>query len=275
MPELPEVETTCRGIRDLVVDQSIAAITIRNASLRWAVQSDLPSILQGKTIHSVTRRAKYILLNFAHGRLIIHLGMTGRLRVLDTPIEPAKHDHIDICFNSGRFIRYNDTRRFGSVHWEPTGQPHFLLTTLGVEPLDDAFNANYLHTVCQKRKTPIKTLLMNHKVVVGIGNIYASEALFLAKVHPSKPAHAITKQEAKAIVQHSRACLQSAIACGGTTLKDFQKADGKPGYFQNKLYDYGRQNQACLICQTPIEKFTQAQRATFFCAGCQGAMPAT
>lgn len=273
MPELPEVETTCRGIRDLVVGHSIAEITVRNAALRWPVQNNLQSILQGKTIQSVTRRAKYILLNFAHGKLIIHLGMTGHLSVLDTSTPPTKHDHIDMTFTSRRLVRYNDVRRFGSIHWEAVGQTHFLLKTLGVEPLDDAFNATYLHTICRQRKTPIKTLLMNHKLVVGIGNIYASEALFLAKVHPRRPAHTITKKEATAIVQYSRTCLQSAIECGGTTLKDFKKADGKPGYFQNKLYVYGRQNQSCLVCQTPIEKYTQAQRATFFCPCCQGTMP--
>ena len=269
MPELPEVETTCQGIKPMLVGNVIQRLIVRNGNLRWPVDHNLGNNIHRNTIRSVKRRAKYILINMDLGTLMIHLGMTGRLRILNQAIEPKKHDHVDIVLTNGSILRYNDTRRFGSIHWIPADSTHFLLDNLGIEPLSETFNGTFLYRACQKRNIAIKTCIMNQSIVVGIGNIYASEALFLAGVCPKRRAKTITKEEANAIAKYSKACLESAIQSGGTTLQDFRKADGNPGYFQNKLYVYGRHNKPCLVCNTTIEKCTQTQRSTFFCTQCQ------
>jgi formamidopyrimidine-DNA glycosylase len=271
MPELPEVETTCNGIRPHCVGHEIADTIVRNPNLRWPIPSDLVNRLAGQQICAITRRAKYILMKLEHGSLIIHLGMSGRLHIVPHDCPPAKHDHVDMIFRNGQALRYHDPRRFGSMHWTENPREHFLLRNLGVEPLTDDYDSDYLYTQCQRRKVAIKPLLMNHHMVVGIGNIYASEALFLAGVHPEKIASSITPTEAQRIVQYSKDRLEVAIQKGGSTLKDFLHTDGKPGYFQHHFQVYGRANEACYHCSTPIQKIVQAQRATFFCPTCQGA----
>ena len=270
MPELPEVETTCNGIRPHCVNHRITDVIVRNPHLRWPISSNFMPRATGQTIQTVTRRGKYILVTLEHGVLVIHLGMSGRLHVLPMHTPPVKHDHVDIILDNGHCLRYNDARRFGSMHWTDNPQTHFLLHKLGVEPLSKHYNSDYLYTQCQKRRIAIKPLLMNHHIVVGIGNIYASETLFLAGIHPEKVASSISQNEAQRIVQYSKNRLEVAIRQGGSTLKDFLQADGKPGYFQHHFHVYGRANEHCHHCQTPIQKIVQAQRATFFCPQCQG-----
>lgn len=271
MPELPEVETTCNGIRPHCIGHQISHVVVRNPRLRWPITADLPQRVAGETIHSIARRAKYILMELDTGTLIIHLGMSGRLHILPNDSPPVKHDHVDIALSNGYCLRYNDTRRFGSIHWTDRPTQHFLLSKLGVEPLTGAYDGHYLYTQCKKRAVAIKPLLMNHHIVVGIGNIYASEALFLAQVHPAKTAADITMAEAERIVTYSKDRLQVAISKGGSTLKDFLHTDGKPGYFQHDFHVYGRAHEPCHHCHSPIQKITQAQRATFFCPRCQPA----
>lgn len=270
MPELPEVETTCRGIAPHLEQHTISDIVIRNASLRWPIAADIKKNICNKKIIKVNRRAKYILINLTEGVLIIHLGMSGRLHVLPDSQQPIKHDHVDIVLNNNMLLRYNDARRFGSIHWTPNcPSQHFLLKNLGVEPLTSSYNAALLLKLCLGRKTNIKQLLMNHNLIVGIGNIYASETLFLASVCPQKSACNITRMEANKIVDFSKEILRIAIENGGTTLKDFLSSDGKPGYFQNHLRVYGREGLPCLVCGSKIKKIVQGQRATFFCDKCQ------
>lgn len=270
MPELPEVETTCNGIRPHCVGHRITDVIVRNPRLRWPISSDFIPTTTGQTIHAISRRGKYILVALDHGVLIIHLGMSGRLHILPTQTPPAKHDHVDIILDHSHCLRYNDVRRFGSMHWVENPHEHFLLQKLGVEPLTEDYDSHYLYTQCQKRRMAIKPLLMNHHIVVGIGNIYASETLFLAGIHPEKMASSINQEEAKRIVEYSKDRLEVAIRKGGSTLKDFLHTDGKPGYFQHHFHVYGRANESCHLCQTPIQKIVQAQRATFFCPQCQG-----
>jgi formamidopyrimidine-DNA glycosylase len=270
MPELPEVETTCRGITPYSENQIINSIDVRNFSLRWPVPQDIDHITKGQKIKKISRRAKYILIKLETGTIIMHLGMSGRLHVLTEDTKPAKHDHIDINLQNDICLRYNDARRFGSLHWtEECPTQHFLIKNLGIEPLTELYNAEFLLKNCNNRKTNIKQLLMNHNIVVGIGNIYASETLFLAKVDPRRPANSITDNEAEKIVKFSKDRLELAIENGGTTLKDFLSSDGKPGYFQNKLNVYGRTDEKCTICNNTIKKIVQGQRATFYCDNCQ------
>tara|TARA_B110000459_G_scaffold203512_1_gene260302 strand:- start:6700 stop:7515 length:816 start_codon:yes stop_codon:yes gene_type:complete len=270
MPELPEVETTCRGIEPLISNTTIVHVVVRNHSLRWPVPGDISDILADQKILRVTRRAKYILFNLTKGTLIIHLGMSGSLRILDKNIPPAKHDHVDIVLSNSQTIRFNDARRFGSIHWTTESiNQHRLLAHLGIEPLTAEFDANFLLEAIKGKKTNIKQTLMNHNIVVGIGNIYACETLFLAKISPTREASSINALEATKIVSFSKATLQQAILNGGTTLKDFKKADGTPGYFQNELMVYGRHGEKCYNCDSSIAKITQNQRSTFYCESCQ------
>ena len=270
MPELPEVETTCRGIAPIISGANITHVVVRNHSLRWPVPKDIDATLANQTIIDITRRAKYILFKLSKGTLIMHLGMSGRLHILDHDVPHTKHDHVDIVLSNGKTIRFNDARRFGSIHWTTAdANKHKLLAHLGIEPLDEEFNATFLLDAAKGKKTNIKQFLMNHHIVVGIGNIYACETLFLAKVSPTRPACSITALEAAKIVSFSKATLEQAILSGGTTLKDFKKADGKPGYFQNKLMVYGRHREQCPGCDGTIAKITQNQRSTFYCENCQ------
>jgi formamidopyrimidine-DNA glycosylase len=271
MPELPEVETTLRGITPHIVGLKVTAITVRQHKLRWPIPvKQLHAQLIGQKIKRLYRRAKYLLLECDSGTLIIHLGMSGRLRILkDTP--PAqKHDHVDIVFNNKIILRYTDPRRFGAVLWV-TGNPeqHILLKNLGIEPLDKSFTGAYLQQKLKNKNIAIKTAIMNHHIVVGVGNIYAAEALFLAGIHPVTPAKSLTSLQLKKLVKAIKDILRQAIKQGGTTLKDFTQSDGKPGYFVNKLNVYGRSGLPCVKCDEKLIPLKIGQRSTVYCEHCQ------
>lgn len=273
MPELPEVETTRRGIIAQTEGSQVKQIQIRHHQLRWPVPKELEQHLPNQVILSVTRRAKYLLLATQKGTLIIHLGMSGNLRLLPAQTPAQKHDHIDLIFTHGWLLRYHDPRRFGAWLW--TDQPiehHPLIKPLAPEPLSDAFNLDWLAPKLKNRRSPIKTLIMNNHLVVGVGNIYANEALFLAGIHPKTLGNQLTEKQLAQLIQQIKQVLSRAIEQGGTTLKDFLTPDGKPGYFEQALAVYGREGAPCLVCQTPIEKIVIGQRATFFCPNCQKAV---
>lgn len=270
MPELPEVETTKAGISPAIVGQTITNVILRAPKLRWPIPATLLNDLPGQQVLTIERRAKYLLVRLANGTLIMHLGMSGRLRVLLQPQPAQKHDHVDICFENGVTLRYTDPRRFGAILW--TTKPpleHELLSRLGPEPFAAKFDGKYLHAKAHNKKTPVKVFIMDAKIVVGVGNIYASEALFAAKIDPRKPANQIDLQQYSELVKHIKRILKLSIKQGGTTLKDFFNAEGKPGYFSQKLQVYGRDKLPCLICNTPISALTIGQRNTFFCSKCQ------
>ena len=270
MPELPEVETTCRGIAPHIENNTIIKIIVRNRNLRWPIPTGLDAKLKNKKIISVTRRAKYLLVKTDVGTLIIHLGMSGSLRILPKTETVEKHDHFEIQFKDGICLRLKDPRRFGSVLWEKEDPlKHKLLINLGPEPLDKEFNAELLFEKSRKRKTTIKQFIMDAKIVVGVGNIYASESLFLACVKPTRLAGKISKQNASDLTAAIKKILRQAIKQGGTTLKDFTSSDGKPGYFQQKLKVYDKANIPCLKCKKPIKQITLGQRSTFYCSNCQ------
>ncbi len=273
MPELPEVETTCRGIQPYIENQTITQFTIRNDHLRWPVESHLTQTLHNTRIHNVTRRAKYLLFNTQKGVLILHLGMSGRLRILPCDAPPTKHDHIDITLSNQRVLRFNDPRRFGAVLWHDSQhgpiETHKLLCKLAPEPLSKEFNANYLHQKIKQKNVAIKKLIMNNQIIVGAGNIYASEALFKAKIHPLTLGKTLNPHTCEQLVRHIKRVLKESIKQGGTTLKDFLKPDGNPGYFEQKLNVYGRDGHPCPRCDTPIEKIIISQKASFFCPQCQ------
>jgi len=270
MPELPEVETTRRGIEPHVEGRIVSSVIVRQPQLRWPIPDDLSKLISGKTIICVVRRAKYLLLYFDHGAVILHLGMSGHLHVVPSDTAPEKHDHIDFVLSNRKSLRLCDPRRFGAVLWAD-GDPllHPLLAKLGPEPLSKAFNSNYLLKAMKNRNVAIKKLLMNNQVVVGVGNIYASEILFAAKIHPLSPANSIDEAEAKKLVAAVKKILRAAIKQGGTTLRDFLGPDGKPGYFRHKLQVYGRAGELCYICDSPIESMALGQRNTFYCPVCQ------
>lgn len=270
MPELPEVETTRSGIAPHIENNIIAKVIVRNRSLRWPIPNGLNKKLENQEILSVIRRAKYLLLKTKVGTLIIHLGMSGSLRILSTSEPVQKHDHFELQFKDGVCLRLRDPRRFGCVLWTKDDPlKHKLLTNLGPEPLDNEFSAELLFEKSRKRKTTIKQFIMDAKIVVGVGNIYASEALFLAGIHPKRLAGKITKQNAKDLTAAIKKILKQAIKQGGTTLKDFKSSDGKPGYFQQKLKVYDRKDEACVSCKKPIKQITLGQRSTFYCSNCQ------
>ncbi len=270
MPELPEVETSRRGIEPHILGQRVSDVIIRQNKLRWPVSASIKKMLPSQLIRKVDRRGKYLLVKTDKGTLIIHLGMSGSLRILPADSAAEKHDHFEIQFENGKALRLRDPRRFGAVLWT-TKDPlqHKLLKQLGPEPLSDLFNTDYLYTASRNRKVAIKTLVMNSHIVVGVGNIYASESLFLAGINPKRSAHRISKLRYEKLVAAIKTILQKAIEQGGTTLRDFTQEDGKPGYFQQTLAVYGRQNQPCRVCGTPIKQFTQAQRSTYYCPQCQ------
>ena len=270
MPELPEVETTCKGIAPHIENNTITKVIVRNRSLRWPIPTGLNAKLATKKITSVTRRAKYILINTDIGALIIHLGMSGSLRILSSDEEVEKHDHFELQFKDGLCLRLRDPRRFGCVLWEKNDPlTHKLLINLGPEPLEKAFNAELLFEKSRKRKTTIKQFIMDSKVVVGVGNIYASESLFLSGINPKRLAGKITKKNAQELTSAIKKILKQAIKQGGTTLKDFRSSDGKPGYFQQKLIVYDRKDEPCVKCKKPIKQLTLGQRSTFYCSNCQ------
>ncbi len=270
MPELPEVETTRRGIAPYVVGQRVARIIVRNAHLRQPVSPELASGLTGQTLQAVERRGKYLLLCSPAGSVIIHLGMSGNLRILPGATPAEKHDHVDIVLASGDCLRLRDPRRFGAVLWtQENPQHHALLRDLGPEPFSDAFDGAYLHQRSRSRSLAIKQFIMDSHIVTGVGNIYASEALFLAGIHPLRAAGRISQQRYQRLAQAIQQVLSDAIAQGGTTLRDFYNGEGKPGYFQQQLKVYGRTDQPCARCGRAIVQIKQGQRSTFFCSACQ------
>ncbi len=269
MPELPEVETTKRGIAPYLLDQVVVQVVVRNPSLRWPIPMDLPTILAGQSIQTVLRRAKYLLLGFESGTLILHLGMSGSLRIQSTEL-PQKHDHFDLVLNSGKILRLRDPRRFGAVLWY-TGNIHVhpLLVHLGVEPLTEAFNAESFYRETRGKRASIKETLMNNKIVVGVGNIYANEALFQAGVNPKITAGRISLVRYEKLVQAVKEILQKAIEAGGSSLRDFVNSNGEPGYFQQQYWVYGRSGKDCRKCNGLIKQFKQGQRSSFYCSHCQ------
>jgi formamidopyrimidine-DNA glycosylase len=269
MPELPEVETTRRGIAPHVVGRSVAAVEVREPRLRWPVAQELSEALAGQRIEGIDRRGKYLLLRTAAGTLLVHLGMSGSLRYLPEPRVPGTHDHIDVEFVGGGVLRYHDPRRFGSFHLTPAPERHPLLKDLGPEPLGDDFDADYLWQQSRGRRVAIKPHLMNSRVVVGVGNIYANEALFRAGIHPARSARRIARERFEPLVAAVRAVLREAIEVGGTTLRDYVGGDGAPGYFRNALRVYEREGEACRTCGTKIRRRVLGQRATYFCTTCQ------
>lgn len=268
MPELPEVETTRRGIVPHAEGQRIDAVIIRNRSLRWPIPSDLQTLAEQQKIQSITRRSKYLLFKLEHGMMILHLGMSGSLRIVDQRTPPKKHDHVDIVLGNAQCIRFNDPRRFGCLLWSDDDS-HALLSKLGPEPLQREFNAKYLRTKVASSKRAIKSVIMDAAVVVGVGNIYATEALYMAGIHPQAAAHSISAEKISALVRHIKAILRYAINRGGTTLRDFLQTDGKPGYFAQELQVYGRSGECCHQCQTVIEHCTISQRRSAYCPQCQ------
>lgn len=270
MPELPEVETTARGIRPHVVGKNITAVLVRNARLRWPVPVDLPQHLIGNHIEQVERRAKYLLLGTHSGTLLIHLGMSGSLRILPATTPARIHDHVDLVFADHTCLRLCDPRRFGAMLW-CGGEPHThkLLHMLGPEPLDATFDGDYLFRTTRKRKVDIKQFLMNQNIVVGVGNIYASEALFLAGINPRRAAGKATREQCARLVVEIKKVLTYAITQGGTTLRDYVGSNGDSGYFQLKLNVYGKEGEPCPSCGVAIKQIRQGQRSTFYCGRCQ------
>jgi len=269
MPELPEVETSRRGIEPYVVDQTIATVQIRERRLRWPASREVDERLPGETITSVDRRAKYLLINTTGGTAILHLGMSGSVFIIDRDTPAGVHDHVDIELESGHALRLRDPRRFGSLHWSDDALNHWLLRDLGPEPLGDEFDGAYLWSRSRGRRVAVKQFIMNANVVVGVGNIYASESLFLAGINPKRAAGRIARPRYEALVEAIREVLQESIRAGGTTLRDFYGGDGEPGYFAQELQVYGRENEPCVACKRPITAMVQGQRATYYCKNCQ------
>jgi formamidopyrimidine-DNA glycosylase len=269
MPELPEVETTRRGIAPHVVGREIAAVEVREPRLRWPVAAELPSALAAQRIDSLERRGKYLLLRTVAGTLLVHLGMSGSLRYLPQPRPPGTHDHIDLRFAGGGLLRFHDPRRFGSFHLCAEPEQHPLLKDLGPEPLGESFDADYLWRSCRGRNVAIKPHLMNGHVVVGVGNIYANEALFRAGIHPARSAGRIARARFEPLVTAVREVLDDAIAEGGTTLRDYVGGNGEPGYFRGSLRVYERAGEPCPSCGEPIRRRVLGQRATYYCSRCQ------
>ena len=270
MPELPEVETTRRGLAPHLVGQRIRTAIVRNAALRLPVPRGLAKRLAGATIHDVARRGKYLLIDCGTGTLIVHLGMSGRLWLVEAGTPPQTHDHFDLVLENGRIVRLRDPRRFGLVLWHAHGAPeHTLLASIGPEPLSPAFSGKWLYDVTRSRAAAVKLVLMDSHVVAGVGNIYASEALFRAKINPRLPARRIGRARYDVLAEKIRETLEAAIRAGGSTLRDFVGGDGRAGYFQNEHLVYGRAGEPCLTCGTAIRELRQGQRSTFYCPVCQ------
>lgn len=269
MPELPEVEVCRLGISPHIIHQQVDNVIVRNAKLRWPIPDDV-KLLSGQIINAVERRSKYLLIVFEKGTLLLHLGMSGTLRIIDKDTPIAKHDHFDMVLTSGLALRLNDPRRFGAVLWFTDHiDKQGLLTKLGPEPLSDEFCHGYLFTKAKKRKVPIKTFLMNNHIVVGVGNIYANEALFLAGILPQSQAGSISETRFNNLTDIIKKVLNAAILQGGTTLKDFTQADGRPGYFAQYLAVYGRAGKKCVQCEAILQEIRQSNRSSVFCPQCQ------
>ena len=269
MPELPEVETTCAGIAPHISGKVLREVVVRDGRLRWPIPENLDDLVAGQTLEKVTRRGKYVLLHFQDGGLIGHLGMTGSMRIVTADEPPAYHDHFDLCFDDC-LVRYRDPRRFGSLLWQPYPlQEHVLLAGLGPEPLTGDFNVDVLHAACKGKKQPIKTLIMDSKKVVGVGNIYANEALFMAGINPNRQAGRVSKQRLAVLVGCIKQVLADAIEQGGTTLRNFVDSEGNPGYFKQKLQVYGRTGKPCRHCGAALKEVRLGQRSTVYCRYCQ------
>lgn len=269
MPELPEVETTRRGIAPHLVGHRIVAIDIRQQKLRWPIPAAVRRLLPGQVIEKVERRAKYLLLHTQAGTALLHLGMSGSLRILDGAVAPGKHDHFDWHLDSGRVLRFTDPRRFGTLLWQAPGKTHPLLAGLGPEPLQAQFDGAYLWKQSRGRSASVKTFLMDQKIVVGVGNIYAAEALFAAGIHPRRRAGSVSRQRYDRLALEVKRILAHAIKRGGTTLRDFLSPDGARGYFEQELFVYGRGGEPCRVCGNLIRTAVLGQRTAFYCANCQ------
>jgi formamidopyrimidine-DNA glycosylase len=270
LPELPEVETTRRGIEPYAVGRKIVRLAVHEPRLRWPVARTMSRQVAGQKIRATARRAKYLLFELEAGTLLLHLGMSGSLRVLPAGTARRRHDHIDLVLDSGQALRFNDPRRFGSLHY--TDRPvneHPLLVRLAPEPFDRAFSAAYLYRVTRRRRVAIKQLLMNSRLVVGAGNIYANEALFRARIRPQRQARSLSRADAARLVRAVRAVLKAAIRAGGTSLRDYVGADGAAGYFRQKLYVYERAGSPCRLCRTAVRHVNQGQRSSYYCPLCQ------
>jgi formamidopyrimidine-DNA glycosylase len=269
MPELPEVETTRRGIAPFVTGHVVERVVLRRKDLRWPIPRAISTQLPGQRVNAVARRAKYLLLHTTAGSALLHLGMSGSLRVVDPALAPGQHDHYDFVLDSGRALRFNDPRRFGCLLWQAPGEVHPLLQNLGPEPLNDDFDGDWLWHTSHGRSASVKSFLMDQSIVVGVGNIYASEVLFAAGVHPKRAAGAVSRTRYARIATEIRRILDRAISRGGTTLRDFIAPDGAPGYFEQELMVYDRSSQPCRICGTSIRSVVIGQRMAYWCPRCQ------
>lgn len=269
MPELPEVETTLRGIAPHVVGQKVTEIVIRQPRLRWPISEGLAELVTGRRLVNALRRGKYLLLDFGNGHALIHLGMSGSLRIVKPDEPPLFHDHFDLVFGKV-VLRYCDPRRFGCLLWVD-GEPeiHKLLADLGPEPLTELFTADYLYERTRKRTQTIKQFIMDSKIVVGVGNIYANESLFMAGIKPIRKAGSLTRKNCEDLVRDIKFVLQRSIDQGGTTLRDFVGGDGKPGYFKQQLLVYGRGGEPCMRCKKPLKEVRMNDRTTVYCVDCQ------
>lgn len=268
MPELPEVEVSRLGISPWLINHKITEVIVRDKRLRWPVPDEITTAV-GRVISDVKRRAKYLLIDVGNADIVLHLGMSGKLRVVDKETPVIKHDHIDIVLDSGKCLRFNDPRRFGACLWQPKGDELPQFHKLGPEPLTDAFDSERLHVLSRGRKSPVKSFIMDNDVVVGVGNIYANEALFMAGIDPRRAAGRVSASRYAVLTTAIKSVLQKAIAEGGTTLKDFAQSDGNPGYFAQHLNVYGKAGKACERCGGVIKSKVIGQRNTFFCIGCQ------
>ena len=268
MPELPEVETTLRGIRPHLEGQTLREVVVRERRLRWPVSDELLTLRDVRVL-GLRRRAKYLLIALEGGELLIHLGMSGTLRVVDATVPLRKHDHVDLLMGSGKVLRFNDPRRFGTVLYQAGDVPHALLAKLGPEPLSEAFNGEWLFQRSRGRKVAVKSFIMDNATVVGVGNIYAQESLFLAGIHPSRAAGKVSRARYERFAEAIKTVLGRAIDAGGTTLKDFTRADGQPGYFAQALNVYGRAGEPCLHCKALLKADRHGQRSTSYCPQCQ------
>jgi formamidopyrimidine-DNA glycosylase len=269
MPELPEVETTRRGLAPHLIGRTVVGLDIRQPRLRWPIPRTLRTRLPGQRIEDIERRAKYLLVHTKAGSALLHLGMSGSLRVLPASTPVGTHDHVDWRLDSGRILRFTDPRRFGSQLWQPTGTVHPLLAGLGPEPLGDEFDGDYLWKRSRGRSATVKVFLMDQAIVVGVGNIYASEALFAAGIHPKRAAGSISRARYARLADEVKRVLSYAITRGGTTLRDFISPDSEPGYFEQELFVYGREGLPCKVCGSPIQAITLGQRSAYFCSRCQ------
>ena len=270
MPELPEVETTRRGLLPHLVGRRIRDVVVRNANLRWPVPRDLDRRLRGEQVVAIRRRGKYLLFDCSSGHLLVHLGMSGRLTLVPDDLPARKHDHVDVRLEGRQALRLTDPRRFGAMLWlKAPAESHALLRGLGMEPLEAAFTGEALARKAKGRRVAVKQFVMNGRIVTGVGNIYASEALFHAGIHPSRSAGRISRPRWDRLAASIRATLESALAAGGSTLRNFASAEGRPGHFQYDFAVYDREGKRCRVCATPIRALRQGQRSTFYCPTCQ------